>query len=342
MRAVFGAVLWLSFCVGTELRAGEGAEGSGGAGSAGSGDEGETKDDSGSAGNSEGSKPAEGEAPPPAEPGPATETQPAPADASATAPAPAAAQPPKPFQRWNPEVYEWGGKGTIGAYVIGGLGVGFIIGGDQWSRAVAAQHGGRTDRPVVFGNFRFADHVPRLLLDDVHDEDAGWIAQAFLSDYLFSIGLQGAIPGFAGGVAGSIVGDTGADLQTTKTVGCGVATATLIPTGIAHLVRWGKLFVPVWQAHKTDEMGFFYVITGIVPMAAGFADIAVGVVSLIHGILYGSGNLVATTEKGLFPSPLGKTQRKQSYKNSVNIPGMPGPIVRIGPDSLGLDLVGRW
>ncbi len=76
---------------------------------------------------------------------------------------------PKGWETFDYDVYCWGGKSLIGSYIMGGVGVGLTIAGDQIARNNTERHRGIT-LPVVFSTLSSVQHIPDSGPDDI---DAG-------------------------------------------------------------------------------------------------------------------------------------------------------------------------
>jgi hypothetical protein len=155
-------------------------------------------------------------------------------------------------------------------------------------------------RPAVFSNLATVDHIPH---GKPGEFDGGWLAQSYIYEYFFVFGMQGTVPMWGSLIPTLIAAGSGADLQTVKTVGCFAGGISMIVTGTAQMTRWRRLYVPEWASHQINEDGIAFVIPGIVSMFAGFADLAVAAVLMVYGLAYATGQRVATTEPGLFPTP---------------------------------------
>ncbi len=223
-------------------------------------------------------------------------------EASGDGGAAAAAELPPGFKTWDPDVYRWGGKSTIGSYVMGGVGVGLLIGGDQWARATANNYRGLS-LPVVGSTFQSVAHIPDSGPDDI---DVGNAVQGLASELIFIYGLQTVVPVFGAVVPGHIVAATGVDIQTAKAFGGIVSLPAIAPAGITHLVRFGQLYVPQLQQENADgdNERILHVPMAVVSLAAGIADLVIGGIQFGYGIAYATDKITADPdERGIIPSP---------------------------------------
>lgn len=79
-----------------------------------------------------------------------------------------------------------------------------------------------------------------------------------------------------------------------------------LPAGIASLARFGQLYQPEWaiQQGSDDLVRIYHVVPGVISLATGIADIAIGSVQFVAGLLYATGAIQASPkEKGLLPMP---------------------------------------
>lgn len=260
-------------------------------------------------------------APPPAAAGP-----------EAAASAPAASEkdhptPPAPFQTWDPEVYFWGGRDTVGALVFGGVATGLLIAGDQWGSAVARTHYGASD-------FR------GLLLDSRHftttagDPPVAPIAQAYVSEIFFDLGMQGVVPVFGSVVPSLVVAAAGKDLRTVKAVTGIAAAPSMIVTGVAHLNRFRSLYASRLAALENGAPEWLVIAPSVFSIGAGAADIAVGVVNGIFGVLYAAGVVAVDTSPGILPPVQNRTGLQNVRAQLLLAPNADGGVAAV--------LVGRF
>lgn len=212
------------------------------------------------------------------------------------------------FKTWHPDVYEWGGKSTIGGYVFGGIAAGMMIAGDQLARKQivalpADMHTGGNQVPKVGAAFVSAGHIP---YSGPTEPEAGDVVQGYVYEFVFLFGVQGFVPSIAGGVPGTIAAATGADLQTVKAVVGISSLPAFLPSGIVNLDRFSKLYAPEWQLQQAndDNIRLHHVVPGVASLASGIADIAIGTIQFAAGIAYAAGAIQASPkEKGLLPMP---------------------------------------
>lgn len=219
-------------------------------------------------------------------------------------PSTAAGTPPKPFNTWDMDVYTWGGRDTIGAFVFGGVAVGLLAAGDQWGRSVAATHYGVSD----FGG---------LLRDGRHftttngDPPVPPIAQAYVSEIFFDLGMQGVVPVFGSMVPSLVAATSGSDLRTVKAVTGLAAMPSLMVTGFAHLGRFQNNYATRLAALQGGAPEWLILAPSVISIASGVADIAVGAVQGVLGILYAAKVLEVDTTPGLMPP----TQNRAGLQN---------------------------
>ena len=214
---------------------------------------------------------------------------------------------PKGFQTWDPDVYLWSGqKETIGSYVLAGIGAGLFIAGDQLNRVWAEDDAHQTGLPQVGASFVTARHIPNYDNGLPTEEEAAWVVKSYITESAFVFGIQGFVPSLGAAIPTHIAAATGADLQTVKAV-LGISSLpAFLPAGIANLARFGQLYQPEWaiQQQSDDLVRIYHVVPGVISLAAGIADIAVGSVQFVAGLLYASGAIQASPhEQGLLPMP---------------------------------------
>ncbi len=223
---------------------------------------------------------------------------------------------PKGWETFDYDVYCWGGKSLVGSYVMGGVGVGLLIAGDQIARNNTERHRGLT-LPVVGSTFNSVAHIPDSGPDDI---DAGVAVQGMVSELVFVYGIQTVVPVFGGIVPGHIAAASGADIQTMKAL-TGIASLPAIaPAGVTHLVRFGRDYVPELQQRNAEDENerILHVPMAVISLAAGIADLAVGVVQFGFGIAYATGKITADPrEKGIVPNPQMESGRMQN-RGSMN------------------------
>jgi len=112
---------------------------------------------------------------------------------------------PKGWETFDYDVYCWGGKSLISSYVMGGVGVGLTIAGDQIARNNTERHRGVT-LPVVMSTLSSVQHIPDSGPDDI---DAGVAVQGLVSELAFIYGLQTTVPVFASIIPSHIAAATG-------------------------------------------------------------------------------------------------------------------------------------
>lgn len=218
---------------------------------------------------------------------------------------------PKGWETFDYDVYCWGGKSLIGSYVMGGVGVGLTIAGDQIARNNTERHRGVT-LPVVFSTLSSVQHIPDSGPDDI---DAGVAVQGMVSELVFVYGLQTVVPVFGGIVPGHIAAASGADIQTMKALTGIASLPAMAPAGITHLVRFGRDYVPQLQQKNAegDNERILHVPMAVVSLAAGIADLVVGGVQFGFGIAYATGKITADPrEKGIVPNPQMESGRMQN------------------------------
>ncbi len=214
---------------------------------------------------------------------------------------------PNGFQTWHPDVYEWSDeKATIGTYVFAGISAGMFVAGDQLNRKWAIDDGGVTGLPTVGASFRTARHIPIRPNTLSTGDEAGWVVKSYVTEYVFVFGIQGFVPSLGAAIPTHIAAATGADLQTVKAV-LGISSLpAFMPAGIANLARFGQLYQPEWAQMQAadDDSRVFHIVPGVISLAAGIADIAVGAVQFVGGLLYATNTIQASPkEKGLLPMP---------------------------------------
>lgn len=218
---------------------------------------------------------------------------------------------PAGFETWDRDVYRWGGKSFIGSYVMGGVGVGLLIGGDQWARATAGTYRGLT-LPVVGSTFQSVAHIPDSGPDDI---DVGNAVQGLASELMFVYGLQTVVPVFGAIVPSHIVAATGVDIQTAKAFGGIISLPAMAPAGITHLVRFGQLYVPQLEQRNADgdNERILHVPMAVVSLAGGIVDLVVAGVQFAFGVAYATGKITADpNEKGIVPTPQMQTGRMRN------------------------------
>ncbi len=230
-----------------------------------------------------------------------------------------AADLPKGFESWDPGTYQWTGKNVAEGFVWGGIGAGLFIAGDQWSRAVAIEHGGLAT-PLPIGHaFSSVAHIPK----STPDPGAEWAVQAYVSDIMFSYGVHMFVPSLGMTVPTLIAASTGADVQTSKAVMGLASIPSFVPGGVAMVHRFHTLFRPVWDAHQLNSDSWHHFGPGLITLVIGVVDIAVGGVHGVLGVLYASGAVTARAdEKGLLP---GATDGRRGLQNSASIVPMITP-----------------
>jgi len=90
---------------------------------------------------------------------------------------------------------------------------------------------------------------------------------------------------------------------------------SMAPTGITHLVRFGRDYVPELQQLNADNENerILHIPMAVVSLAAGIADLAVGGISFGFGIAYATGAIDADPrEKGIIPNPQMESGRMQN------------------------------
>jgi len=211
---------------------------------------------------------------------------------------------PDSHKGWDPEVYEWGGKGVPLGFLAGGIGLGLTIGGDQWARALAVDNNPTDVGPAVLHAFSSLGHIPL----SSPEPEVGWVVQSYVSDIMFSYGTFMTIPSFGITVPTLVAASSGADLQTTKAVMGFSGAASYIPTGVFMIARFGRLFPPQWAQHQTSQDRWHHLGPGIFPLVMGIVDFAMGGLHGVFGVLYATGAHTARVdEKGLFaPATAGR------------------------------------
>jgi|GEM_PF-2055573 len=243
---------------------------------------------------------------------------------------------PAPCKSWDPDVAYWGCKPSIINLVLGGVGVGLLIGGDQWARSLAEARLG-TDLPTVMSTLNSVDHLPPSANPDAEALD---VVQGYGSELLFLWGMQFVVPSFGVGIPGIVMGAAGADIQTMKAAGGILSAPTMIPTGVAHIVRFANYYVPAFERNQDPafEDRVWHVPMGVASLAAGIADITVGTIHLVGGILYATGTWEASAEDpGIMP-PLAGSERNLKNRSALMVPYV-APNDRGG---VSFGLVGTW
>ncbi len=225
---------------------------------------------------------------------------------------------PKGFESWDPGTYQWvslpegdAPKQMIVGFVVGGIGAGLFIAGDQWATDLARTRANVTTLAPAGATLSSVAHIPLSR----PNPDAAWIAQAAVSEVMFTYGMQMFVPTLGITVPTLVAGATGADIQTTKAV-MGIASfPSYYATGFAMLGRFGNQFAPHWAAHPVTQDRWVHVGTGLFPLVMGVVDIAVGTVQGVVGVLYAFDVLTARAdERGLIASP---TDGRRGLKNSA-------------------------
>jgi hypothetical protein len=224
---------------------------------------------------------------------------------------------PDSFKSWNPGTFQWISQPKhkapvmmIEGFVWTGVGAGLLIAGDQWATSLAQTKANVTLAPAGSTLTSIA-HIPLSR----PNPQADWIAQAAVSELMFSYGMHIFVPSLGSTIPTMVAGAAGADLQTTKTVMGFASAASFIPTGIAMVNRFGTLFAPQWGLHGANQDRWVHIGTGVFPLAIGIVDIAVGSVSAVIGVLYATNTLTARAdEKGLFAPA---TDGRRGLKNST-------------------------
>ncbi len=230
-----------------------------------------------------------------------------------------AADLPKGFESWDPGTYQWTGKTFPEGFVWAGVGAGLFIAGDQWSRAVAIEHGGLAT-PLPIGHaFSSVAHIPK----STPDPGAEWAVQAYVSDIMFSYGVHIFVPSLGMTVPTLIAAATGADVQTSKAVMGLASIPSFVPGGVAMVHRFHTLFRPVWDANQVNADSWHHFAPGLITLVIGVVDIAIGGVQGVFGVLYATEAITARAdEKGLLPAA---TDGRRGLQNSASIIPMVTP-----------------
>lgn len=247
---------------------------------------------------------------------------------------------PKGFEGWDPGVYQWisapehdAPKQIAVGFIVGGIGAGLFIAGDQWATDLAQTRGGAQGLAPVGATFSSVAHIP----NSAPNPQADWIAQAAVSEIMFSYGTHMFVPTFGITVPTLVAGIAGADIQTTKAVMGIAGVPSYFPAGIAMLNRFGTQFAPQWAAHQTSQDRWVHFGAGIFPLVLGIVDIAVGTVHGVVGVLYATNTLTARAdERGLLAPP---TDGRRGLANSQ---AWVIPMVTPTDDGLSFGLMGAF
>ena len=247
---------------------------------------------------------------------------------------------PKGFETWDPGTWQWvsapdhdAPKELVLGLVVGGIGAGLFIGGDQWATSLANSRANAVGLPAAGGTLTSVQHIPY----SAPNPDGEWIAQAAVSELMFSYGMQMFVPTFGLTVPSLAAALSGADIQTTKAV-MGIASfGAYYPAGFAMLARFDNQFAPHWQAHGTSQDRWVHMGTGLFPLVLGIVDIVIGTFQGVVGVLYATGVVTARAdEKGLLMPP---TDGRRGLKNSQ---AWAIPMVMPIENGLSLGFVGRF
>jgi hypothetical protein len=215
--------------------------------------------------------------------------------------APRAAEPqPGAWKSWDPAVYRWGADRAGGSFLIGGVGLGLLILGDQAATAAAVDQGVRGRSPAL-STFITINHLP---LGDGTTFVGNAGAGAFLGEFFFDAGLILAVPGLLGPIPHLVLATAGMDLRTVKAaagIGGGVS---LLTAGVCTLSRVFWLYSQEWDNQTYTGQRFHFVAPGVIGVAAGVAGLTVGTIDLLVGVLYAAGAVEAKEDDDLLPSAL--------------------------------------
>ena len=247
---------------------------------------------------------------------------------------------PKGFENWDPGTWQWVSapdhtvpKETVVGFIVGGIGAGLFIGGDQWATSLAKNQANIQTLPAAGASLVSVDHIPR----SAPNPDAEWIVQAGVSEIMVSYGMQMFVPTLALTGPTLAAGLSGANIQTTKAV-MGIASfPAYLPAGFAMLARFDTLFAPHWRAHGTDQDRWVHMGTGLFPLVLGIVDIVIGSIQGVMGVLYAANVVTARAdERGLFVMP---TDGRRGLKNSA---AFVMPIVMPTEDGVTFGFAGRF
>lgn len=214
---------------------------------------------------------------------------------------------PAPFKTWDPLVYQWSGRETIGGFVYGGISVGLLIAGDQWARKLSTE---TYHEPLELSTFDSSGHITTT----DGDPSIGPIVQAYIAEIMFDFGVQGVVPVFGTSVPTLIAANLGKDLQTVKAVMGFASVPSFLVPAFAHIRRFDTA-----QRHRLVDIPghneYLMIVPAAFSLAAGFADIAVAAIQGILGALYAGDVLVADVTPGLMPP----VQNRSRLRNAVSV-----------------------
>lgn len=236
--------------------------------------------------------------------------------------------------KWQDDVCYWS-KGLPGGLVAGGVAVGMLIAGDQWSRKLAMDFAGDAGVPSTMWAYNTSAHIPL----SAGSPDVGWVIQGYASETMYTYGVAGAMATFVVAVPGIVAAEAGADLRTIQFLN-GVASASYFVPGVMLLNRFGTVWKPQWDAHQANGSDrWHHLFPGILNLAMGGAQIGVGAVSVLLGVLKVAEVLpVSPYDQGLIPS-----SNKRKLKNAeLHLQDLTPAVGPTADGGLAFGLSGRF